>query len=170
MSDELDPNLNSLIEQLNDATTVNKKVAQTSDELCEDQNLTPEDLEAFVIKNSSNLVGKSLNAIDEIKDVITASGDPDSISALSDLIKASNSALDSLNKIVIQNKRSKTTLTAKTMDVQAKYAIEEKKNENALIASRDEMFKMIKDATVIEAEETTLDSQHQQSLPQADQK
>ena len=37
------------------------------------------------------------------------------------------------------------------MDAQAKYAIEEKKNENALLASRDEMFKLLmKNANAID--------------------
>ena len=88
-----------------------------------------------------------------------ASGDPDSISALADLIKASSGAIESLNKIVVQNKRSATTLTAKKMDTEAKYAIEDKRNENALIASREEVFKKIlAEAKVVEVEDT---SQHE---------
>ena len=157
MSEESDPNLDSLIDQLKDTTSVNKHVEQNYDELCEE--MSPEQLEAFVIKNSGKLVNRSLNAIDEIKDFITASGDPDSISSLSELIRASSGALESLNKIVVQNKRSATTLTVKQMDVQAKHAIEDKKNENALIGTRDEMFKKILDqAKVIEVDDTTLDS------------
>jgi len=164
MSEESDPNLDSLIDQLKDNTNVNKHVEQNYDELCEE--MSPEQLEAFVIKNSGKLVNRSLNAIDEIKDFITASGDPDSISSLSELIRASSGALESLNKIVVQNKRSATTLTAKQMDVQAKYAIQEKKNENALIGTRDEMFKKILDqAKVIEVDDTTLDSRDPDSRP-----
>ena len=108
----------------------------------------------------------------KIKDFITASGDPDSISALSDLIKASSGALESLNKIVVQNKRSATTMAAKTLDVQAKYAIEEKKSENALIASREEMFKMLLDDAVIvdQKDEVTLDSRDQHNQPSEPEK
>ena len=164
MSDEIDPNLDSLIDQLKDNTTVNNHVQHNYEELC--ANSSPEELEAFVIQNSSKLVGKSLTAIDEIKDFITASGDPDSISSLSELIRASSGALESLNKIVVQNKRSATTITAKQMDVQAKYAIEEKKNENALIGTRDEMFKKIlEDAKVVDVDEPTLDSKDLQNPP-----
>ena len=88
-----------------------------------------------------------------------ASGDPDSISALSELIRASSGAIESLNKIVIQNKRSQTTLTAKTMDVNAKYAIEEQKNDAAIIGTREEVFrKLLNDAKVIDVvQEPTLD-------------
>jgi len=128
--------------------------------------MSPEQLEAFVIRNSSKLVNRSLTAIDEIKDFITASGDPDSISSLSELIRASSSAIESLNKIVVQNKRSATTLTAKQMDVHAKYAIQENKTENALIGTRDEMFKeILQQAKVIEVVDTTLDMQDPENQP-----
>ena len=71
-----------------------------------------------------------------------------------DLINASSKSLETLNKIVIQNKRSETTLVAKKMDVDSKQVIEEKRNENALIASRDEVFKKIlDDAKVIDVKE-----------------
>ena len=164
MSEEPDPNLDSLIGQLKDTATVNNHVEQNYDELCE--NMSPEELEAFVVKNSSKLVNRSLNAIDEIKDFITASGDPDSISSLSELIRASSGALESLNKIVVQNKRSATTLTAKKMDINSKHAIQDQKNDNALIGTREEMFKQIlEDAKVIEVEDATLDSQDQQNSP-----
>ena len=94
--------------------------------------------------------------MNNVKDYIMASGDPDSISALSELINASSKAIESLNKIVIQNKRSATTMAAKNLDVTAKYAIEEKKNENALIATREEVFKkMLAEAKVIEVGEDT---------------
>lgn len=168
MSDEIDLELNSLVDQLKDVASVNNHVGKNREELCEKLNTEPEEIEAFVVQNSGKLVQRSLQAIDEVKDFIMASGDPDSISALSELIRASSGALESLNKIVVQNKRSKTSMDVKTLDVTAKYAIEEKKSENALIASREEMFKRILgDAKVIETETTeeylTQDPPHQQT-------
>ena len=45
------------------------------------------------------------------------------------------------------------------MDVQAKYAIEEKKNENALVGTREEIFKkMLAEAKVIDVKEEDIDS------------
>ena len=154
-----DPELDSLVDQLKDVTKDNNTIANQRDQLIEDLATTPEDVEAFVIRNSSKLVQRSVQAIDEVKDYIMASGDPDSISALSELIRASSGAIESLNKIVIQNKKSETTLTAKTMDVTAKYAIEEKRNDGAIIGTRDEVFKkLLHDAKVIDVqEEPTLD-------------
>lgn len=144
-----DPNINSLIDQLKDTTIVNNHVRENEPTELASQ----EDIENFVVRNSSELINQSLDVMNNVKDYIMASGDPDSISALSELIRASSGAIESLNKIVIQNKRSATTIAAKQMDVQAKYAIEEKKNENALIANREEIFKRILDqAKVIDVE------------------
>ena len=136
---EMDKEISSLVDQLKDNTLVNKQIEKNSDQF----NLSKEELEDFVIKNSGKLITQSLQVMDEVKDYIAGSSDPDSISALADLIKASSSAIEGLNKLVVQNKRSATTIEAKTIDVHAKYAIEEKKNENALIGTREEIFKKI---------------------------
>ena len=85
-----------------------------------------------------------------------ASGDPDSISALSELIKASTGAIESLNKIVIQNKRTATSIATKGMDISSKHAIEDKRQEGALIGDREEILKRIlDDAKVIEVPDTS---------------
>jgi malonyl CoA-acyl carrier protein transacylase len=151
MSEEnSDTDINSLISQLKDTTAINKKVKDQSEEL----GLHPEDVEQFVIKNSGHLVQQSLEVLENVKDYILASGDPDSISALSELINASSKSIESLNKIVVQNKRSATSIATKTMDIQSKYAIEDKKGENALIGTRDEILKIIfDDVKVIEADD-----------------
>jgi hypothetical protein len=152
---EPNPGLNSLINQLKDTTLVNKYVQKQQSE----DNVTPENIEEFVVKNSSELINQSLSVMRDVKDYIAASSDPDSISALADLIKASSSAIESLNKIVIQNKRSATTLVSKKMDVDAKQTIEDTKTSNAFIGTRKEIFdKLLKDAKVVDVEETDVDS------------
>ncbi len=152
MSEEnSDPSINSLVDQLKDATLVNNHIQK--DEAA--QELQKEDIEDFVIKNSSELINQSLDVMNNVKDYIMASGDPDSISALSELIRASSGAIESLNKIVIQNKRSATSIATKQMDISSKHAIEDKKNENALIAGREEIFKKILDqAKVIDVDDS----------------
>ena len=156
---DADINIDSLVNQLKDSTTVSNKI-QTN------QNLPvgKDDIEDFVIQNSSKLITQSLEVMESVKDYIMASGDPDSISSLADLINASSKSIESLNKLVVQNKRTATTLLAKKMDAEAKYAIEEKKNENVLVSTREEVFKRIlNDATVIDAEEEpTIDTKSDQ--------
>ena len=153
MSDDndLDSNIDSLVNQLKDNNTVNNQLQTNQVDL---PAVDKDNIEEFVIENSGKLINQSLEVMTNVKDYIMASGDPDSISSLADLINASSKSLETLNKIVIQNKRSETTLVAKKMDVDSKQIIEEKRNENALIASRDEVFKKIlDDAKVIDVKE-----------------
>ena len=156
--DNSEQDIKSLIDQLKESTVVNNNLANKTEEL----GLQPQDVEQFVIKNSGHLVHQSLEVMDNVKDYIMASGDPDSISALSELINASSKAIESLNKLVVQNKRSATTIATKTMDIEAKYAIEDTKNKNALIGTREEMFKKVfKEAEVIEIENEKLEDTNQ---------
>lgn len=157
MSDnKAEDQLNSLVKQLQESTKVNKEVSRRAAE----EGLAPEDVEEFVVKNSGELINQSLDTLREVKDYVMASGDPDSIGALADLIKASSSALESLNKIVVQNKRSATSILTKKMDIDTKLAIEnEKPDKNSYIGTRDEVFKqLVKDAKVIEVTEDDLDT------------
>lgn len=157
MSDNnIDSELNSLVNQLKD----NNVVSNNLDRAPENSPLTKDDVEDFVVENAGKLISQSLEVMENMKDHIMASNDPESISALADLIKASSSSIDTLNKMVIQNKRSATTIATKQMDIDSRHAIEDKRNENAFIGSREEVFKKILDeAKVIEIkEEDTLDN------------
>lgn len=143
---DIDVNIDSLVDQLRDNTSVNNQI-QSTDEMY----LERDKVEDFVIQNSGKLIKQSIEVMDNVKDYIMASGDPDSISSLADLINASSRSIESLNKIVIQNKRSATTLTVKEMDIKSKTELEDQRNENALIGTREEVFqKILEDAKVIE--------------------
>lgn len=146
MSDEIDNELDSLVDQLKQSNKETKEVIEQPETV----NMTPEEIEQFVVQNSGKLITQSIGIIDDVKDYMVAAGDPDSLSSLSELIRASSTALETLNKIAIQDKRTKTTLAAKQMDLQAK-TIDTKPENGKLIGTREEMFKrLIKDAEVIE--------------------
>ena len=148
-----EPDISNLVDQLKDATLVNKHVQKETNK---SELVNPDNIEEFVVKNSSDLINQSLDVMNNVKDYIMASGDPDSISALSELIKASTGAIESLNKIVIQNKRTATSIATKGMDISSKHAIEDKRQEGALIGDREEILKRIlDDAKVIEVPDTS---------------
>ena len=146
MSDEIDNELDSLVNQLKQSNKETKEVMEQPETV----NMTPEEIEQFVVQNSGKLITQSIGIIDDVKDYMVAAGDPDSLSSLSELIRASSTAIETMNKIAIQDKRTKTTLAAKQMDIQAK-SIDVKPESDKLIGTREEMFKrLIKDAEVIE--------------------
>ena len=155
MSDKnIDKEINSLVDQLKDNNTVSENI----DNIDPDVPLSPEEIEQFVVQNSAKLITQSLQVMTNVKDYIMASNDPESVSALADLINASSKSIESLNKLVVQNKRSATSVITKQMDIDAKTIIQER-DPNKMIGTREEIFKkLLTDATVIEADDVTQDS------------
>ncbi len=143
MNDELDEAVNDILSQLKN-TTVIKQTPLTD-------TLTKEKLEEFLIKNSGKLVTDSINLIDDMRDFVgTADADPDSISALAELIKAASSAVDTLNKIYISDERNKNQVKIKTMDIESKEKLNIMDNQTKVLLSREDIMKAIIDKEVID--------------------
>jgi hypothetical protein len=70
-------------------------------------------------------------------------------------MKASTDAIDTLNKLLIQDKKSTTQVGIKQMDIEAKKDLLEAKESNAgNTLTREEVFKkLLDDAKVIDIEE-----------------
>ena len=143
MNEELDEAVNDILSQLKN-TTVIKQTPVTD-------TLTKEKLEEFLIKNSGKLVTDSINLIDDMRDFVgTADADPESISALAELIKAASSAVDTLNKIYISDERNKNQVKIKTMDIESKEKLSIMDNQTKVLLSREDILKAIIDKEVID--------------------
>ena len=119
-----------------------------------------EDLGDYIIKKTTTLVDQTMSAFKDIKNIAVASNDPDTISALADIVKAANSAIDSLNKINMQNKKLKSAKEVAAIYAAAK-AKEDKQPSSTniiTIGSREEVLKILDQAkqksSAIEAEYT----------------
>lgn len=119
-----------------------------------------EDLGDYIIKKTTTLVDQTMSAFKDIKTIAVSSNDPDTISALADLVKAVNSAIDSLNKINMQNKKIKSA-----KEIAAIYAAAKAKEDKPptgtniiTIGSREEVLKILDQAkqksSAIDAEYT----------------
>lgn len=71
------------------------------------------DLEQFILNNTGKLIKDSMDTIDDIKQYIISAPEPDDVHSLAELYKASTSAIESLNKILIQQQKSATQITVK---------------------------------------------------------
>lgn len=111
-----------------------------------------EEIEKFIVKNSTILITQSVSTLQDLRDQVSAAPDPDNIAAYSELVRASSTAIENLNKIVLMDKRNETTLSAKKMDINARSQSDDKKIAAGLIAaSRDEILeKLVQDAEVID--------------------
>ena len=94
MDTDLDDAVNDIISQLKNTTISAKKEP-------EEIPLTKDQLEDFIIKNSGKLVTRSLNIVDDVKEYVASAPDAKDVAALAELISATSSAIETLNKVYI---------------------------------------------------------------------
>jgi hypothetical protein len=135
--------IDSIIEQLKSDSVPSNTLVTTDKK----EDVTDDNVNSFVYKKSVELVSASLGAVQTIRDSVLTGVDPKEISALSQLINATTKALDTLNQINLQNKKSKSNLELKKIELEANKMIASKipQTTNILIASRDEILKGLGD-------------------------
>ena len=94
-----DINPDDLISQLKAIPADSNKISRAVQERPE---LEKEEIENFVIQNSAKLIQDSLELIDNMKEVVHHMPEAENMSALSELVKASTGAIDTLNKISLE--------------------------------------------------------------------
>ena len=111
--------------------------------------LTDENVNDFVIKKTAALVNHGIEVIESVKDVIAGAQDAEELAALSELIKATTSAIDTMNKLNMQNKKLKQTKELKELDMgrQPKEVGAVTNNTLIITGNREDIFrKFIKEA------------------------
>jgi len=139
MSEELNEMVGDLLEQLNDA---NKKAEVAKKE---SNPLKKEDMERFVVEKAGKLVEESLDVVSNVKDYISSAPESKDVGSLADLIAPTSAAIETLNKIIVTDKRNETVIKAKEMDIATKKELKEADNNNKLLATREQVFKMLID-------------------------
>lgn len=119
----------------------------------------PEELEQYIIDKSSDLINKSLQVLDEYRSFLTATPTEGSAEAMANLINASSSAIETLNKVLVTNKRADTAVKIKKMDIAAKVDNNKRDNATLLMMTRKDVMKMLMEPDVpIEVETTIVQS------------
>ena len=115
--------------------------------------LRKEDLEDFVIQKSSTLVDETLNMITNVRDYITSAPESKDVSSMAELINAASSAIETLNKIVISNKKNETSIKVKEMDIATKKELHTADENLKIALKREDIFKMLfKEAKPVEGQ------------------
>jgi len=144
-----EPEINSIIDQLKNTSSFIKSAEKESTKY----NLDKEDLEQFILNSSGKLISDSLTVIDDMRDFVEAAPDADTISSLAELMKASTTAIDTLNKLLIQDKKSATQKDVKQMDIDSKKELADTAHKAINTLTREEVFKKLLDeAKVIDIE------------------
>ena len=148
-NDNIDEQVSTLIDQLKDNNKITKKVTQHREEF----DLSKEDVEQFIINNSGKLISESLDIIQQVKDYVAAGPESRDMLAYAELVKASSAAIESLNKLVIQDKKSETIVKSKTMDIEARKELQSVEHSHIAKLTREEVLKkLIEDSKIIEAD------------------
>ena len=147
------------MEEANDIIAQLKEIPKEAKQLATKKDVEPlekEKVEQFIIDQSAKLIQDSMEMIDNMKEVVFHVPDADNVSSLAELIKASTGAIETLNKLVSQDKKSKTQLQVKKMDIESKQILQDQDQQHQLKISREEVLKqLIGGKDVIEAEDLT---------------
>ncbi len=86
----------------------------------------------------------------ELQKVTVATGDPEQMASLASLIAAGAGAIETINKIHLQNKKAESAKDGKKLEIEGKKEIQKLKNDgylnlpqgntNVLIATREEII------------------------------
>jgi hypothetical protein len=140
MSEELNEMVGDLLSQLNDANQKAAIAEKKSDPL------TKETMEKFVIEKAGRLIEESLEVMTNVKDYISSAPESKDVGSLSDLIAATATAIETLNKIIVTDKRNETVIRAKEMDIASRKELKTADTNTKLLLSREEVFKMLIDS------------------------
>jgi hypothetical protein len=146
MNDDVDIVVDDLLSQLKGANLAAKEVEKN------EFNLDKDKLEDFLLKYSGKLIKDSVDYVEDVKQFITSAPDSRDVEALSKLVGASASAIESLNKILISNKTNDSRKEIKQMDIDSKKELAQESDKRlGVTINREELLKqLIDDAKVIE--------------------
>ena len=147
MDDIPSHDIGDLVDQLKNAEKYLKKPEKAEEEF----NLDPEELEKFILNNAGKLVKKSIDMVDEVKQYVETAPESRDVSSLSELINASSSAIETLSKILVQNKKDKTQKEVKQMDIDGKKQLMQGEFNAKVMLSRDDVMKEL--FAIVEREE-----------------
>jgi|TARA_R100001015_G_C4584604_1_gene140651 hypothetical protein len=132
----VDEDLNDAVDDIITQLKGNKKVSHK----IEEEVLSKEDLEDFLIEKSSKLINKSLNIVDNVNDYISSAPENRDVAAMAELIKATSSSIETLNKLHTAKERNETQLEVKKIDVQSKERISIADNQTKVLLSREDIM------------------------------
>lgn len=135
MSNELDDLLKELKQNNEIAPPVPKQKTVS--------NVSEDNISEYILKNASKLIETGLDSVEAMRDVVAQTYSAEEVEAYATLIKSVTDSIETLNKIHIQNKKTKTAKELKQMDIDAKQQLGPAVHttNNVLIATRDEIIK-----------------------------
>jgi len=149
-------------------SVVTKTIGQPKpDEVKVEPPSSDDEMKRFVLKHSAELVENSVKSIMELQKLTVATGDPEMMAGLASLIAASTGAIETVNKMHIQNKKFEDAKELRKLDLEGKKEIQRLKNDgylnlpagntNILVATREEIIAQLTGKAKAKAVEGTIE-------------
>lgn len=118
------------------------------------EEVTDDNVNEFVLTYGAQLVKDGMDSINKVKTKITSGQDAEEIKALSEMMRAMNSTLDTLTKISLQNKKEKSATNVKQIEHEHRKELPDAPKTQIIVGTREDIVKQIlaaeKEATDIE--------------------
>lgn len=130
---------NDIVSQLKNTLATGKQTSESELQLI-DKN----QIDQFIVDKTSSLIDQTMYVVNNLKDYVAVGGaDSKEVLAFAEVVKATSSALEALNKIHATAEKSKTAIQLKTMDIQARKEIASQDNTTKLLLGREELMKQL---------------------------
>lgn len=137
LDDDVDNEVENIISQIKNQT---KHLNQP---IKEPDPLTKEDLENFVITNAGKIVNHSLEMVEKMKIEVIAGADAKLIESVSELVKATTSAIESLSKLKLSDDKIKAQKEIAQMNIDSKTTKADDDNTPRLTFTRNDILKLL---------------------------
>lgn len=147
------------------ATAVVTRTSTQTEEIKTEIPKTDAEIQEFILKNSAQLATLSIKSVQELQKVTVATGDPEQMAGLANLIAAGAGAIETINKIHLQNKKAESAKDVKRLEIEGKKEIQKLKNDgylnlpqgntNILVATREEIINQLTGKAKAKAAEVT---------------
>ena len=117
MNDDLD-DINDLVKELKETKNL-IGLTPPVDEPTITPKVTNDSIEDFVLEKSAKLIQQGVDTIERVKNTISSGAPAEEVEAYSKLISSVASAIEILNKIHLQNKKTTATKEIKQMEMEA---------------------------------------------------
>lgn len=137
--DNDDP-LTNVLKELQSAEPIKKQEIVKQDR--QPAQLDENDLEKFIVDNSTRSVENTQAIIDILLRQIESTPDAELIESVAEMINSNNKALETLNKIHLHKEKFKQTIQLETLKAQAKLGNNEEK-ATGIPMTREALFKIM---------------------------
>lgn len=155
MQDNNDKDFTDILEELADEELIIDEIPESLES--EHETVTDANVNDFILDQASKLVRDNMEIMDKVKHKIATAQDADEIKALAELMRATNSTLDTLTKISLQNKKDQNVAKVKQIEHEHKKELPQGPKTQIIVGTREDIFKQIiqaeKEAAEIEVVE-----------------